>query len=217
MIGGDFSQDERNELSQLGFDNDGIELIEHNIPNINLVKMSLQQINPETGNTFTPQELVQNIQDAINNDNNDDLNISGISNASDDEHDLPDFDDNNLDNSLSMNTTRENNSFMNESIGSIDNQSNGSLHLSDLNDEHEDDQNNSVNTTREDNSFGGKTRKGRKSRKSKKTKKSKKSKKSRKQRGGTCYGNGVGSNNYDPNFSIYSTRELQLFPYKPDN
>jgi hypothetical protein len=37
---------------------------------------------------------------------------------------------------------------------------------------------------------------------------------SRKQRGGTCYGNGVGSNNYDPNFSIYNTRELKLFPYK---
>ena len=34
-------------------------------------------------------------------------------------------------------------------------------------------------------------------------------------RGGTCYGSGVGSNNYDPNFSIYNTRELQLFPYKP--
>ncbi len=39
---------------------------------------------------------------------------------------------------------------------------------------------------------------------------------SRKQRGGVCYGNGVGSNNYDPNFSIHNTRELQLFPYKPN-
>jgi len=37
----------------------------------------------------------------------------------------------------------------------------------------------------------------------------------RKQKGGKCYGNGVGSNNYDPNFSIYNTRETQLFPYKP--
>ena len=40
---------------------------------------------------------------------------------------------------------------------------------------------------------------------------------SRKQRGGTCFGNGVGANNGDPNFSIYNTRELQLFPYKPAN
>ena len=39
----------------------------------------------------------------------------------------------------------------------------------------------------------------------------------RKQRGGLCFGNGVGANSYDPNFSIYNTRELQLFPYKPTN
>ena len=35
-----------------------------------------------------------------------------------------------------------------------------------------------------------------------------------KQRGGTCYGTGVGSNNYDPNYSIYNTNMLKLFPYK---
>lgn len=38
----------------------------------------------------------------------------------------------------------------------------------------------------------------------------------KKQRGGVCYGSGVGANNYDPNFSIYNTRELQLFPYRPN-
>jgi hypothetical protein len=51
-----------------------------------------------------------------------------------------------------------------------------------------------------------KTRKGRKY-----------GRKSRKQRGGMCFGNGVGANNYDPNFSIYNTRELTLFPYRPTN
>jgi hypothetical protein len=40
---------------------------------------------------------------------------------------------------------------------------------------------------------------------------------SRKQRGGTCYGRGVGANTGDPNFSIYNTPALQLFPYKPVN
>ena len=40
---------------------------------------------------------------------------------------------------------------------------------------------------------------------------------SRKQRGGNCFGNGVGANNGDPNFSIYNPRELQLFPYRPAN
>jgi hypothetical protein len=42
----------------------------------------------------------------------------------------------------------------------------------------------------------------------------KKGRKSRKQRGGTCYGNGVGANSYDPNYSIYNTNMLNLFPYK---
>jgi hypothetical protein len=53
----------------------------------------------------------------------------------------------------------------------------------------------------------GKTRKHRKGKKGRTGK--------RGQRGGTCYGNGVGANSYDPNFSIYNTQELQLFPYKP--
>jgi len=37
----------------------------------------------------------------------------------------------------------------------------------------------------------------------------------KKQKGGMCYGSGVGANSYDPNFSIYNTKELQLFPYNP--
>jgi len=51
--------------------------------------------------------------------------------------------------------------------------------------------------------------------KHRKGKKSRKGRGKRGQRGGTCYGRGVGANSYDPNFSIYNTRELQLFPYKP--
>jgi hypothetical protein len=38
---------------------------------------------------------------------------------------------------------------------------------------------------------------------------------SKNKKGGSCYGTGVGANSYDPNFSIFNTRELQLFPYKP--
>lgn len=37
----------------------------------------------------------------------------------------------------------------------------------------------------------------------------------RKQKGGTCYGSGVGANSFDPNFSIYNTNTLKLFPYRP--
>lgn len=62
-----------------------------------------------------------------------------------------------------------------------------------------------------------KKRKGRKTRKLGKKNGRKTGRKSRKQRGGVCYGNGVGANNYDPSFSIYNTRELELFPYRPTN
>ena len=100
-----------------------------------------------------------------------------------------------------------------------DDDSQGSLHLSDLDvSQHSED----GYTTNEDESFvvGGirkrRTMKKRKGRKTRKTGK-KSTRKSRKQRGGMCYGNGVGANSYDPNFSIYNTRELTLFPYKPTN
>lgn len=53
---------------------------------------------------------------------------------------------------------------------------------------------------------GGRRRKGRKSRKTR----------GRKQRGGSLYGTGVGANCFDPNYSIYNTPALSLFPYKPN-
>lgn len=77
--------------------------------------------------------------------------------------------------------------------------------------------------------FGGKKRhrktvrrtmrKNKKHSKSRKTHKTRKHKRkySYKQKGGICYGNGIGANNYDPNFSIYNTQELKLFPYRPTN
>lgn len=42
----------------------------------------------------------------------------------------------------------------------------------------------------------------------------KKSRKNKRLRGGMCFGNGVGANKYDPNYSIYNTNMLKLFPYK---
>jgi len=88
-----------------------------------------------------------------------------------------------------------------------------SLHLSDLGNISRD----SGNTTDEDLSFGfgGKKRKQKSKRKiGKKGKKTLKNKRGKKQRGGTCYGSGVGANNYDPNYSVYNTNMLKLFPYR---
>lgn len=76
-------------------------------------------------------------------------------------------------------------------------------------------------TTEADETYGGKrmikrrTRKLKRKNKNTRKKRTSKRKHRRRQRGGTCYGNGVGANSYDPNYSIYNTRELQLFPYKP--
>ena len=40
--------------------------------------------------------------------------------------------------------------------------------------------------------------------------------KTKKQRGGMRYGTGVGANCFEPNYSIYNTPALTLFPYKPN-
>jgi hypothetical protein len=206
MVGGAFTQEETQQLLGLGFSENDIEILSDTGVGLNIIQMSLNQINPSTGASFTPQELIISVQEANNEINN--LDMSGISNASDDEHDL---DNSNLLDDDSMNTTQESDSQMSNITFNDDySLNNDSLHLSDL----ENSINNSTNTTSEDNSFGGR-------KKSKKTRKGRKvlkhGRKSRKQRGGMCFGNGVGSNNYDPNFSIYNTRELTLFPYRPTN
>jgi hypothetical protein len=180
MYGGAFSDADRNELIQLGFTPDQIEALLENDSNIILVRMALQQINPDTGNVFTPQELIDSMHE--------DMNISGISMNSN--HDLE---------------------YNDELDGN--NMSNDSMHLSELNQTIGSDNN---TTTESFGSLGGKRRKTKKSRKTRKIRKNKRNK-SRNQRGGQCYGRGIGANNYDPNFSIYNTNELQLFPYKPTN
>lgn len=60
-------------------------------------------------------------------------------------------------------------------------------------------------------------KRGKKNRKSRKQnrKSRKQNRTSRKLRGGMRYGTGVGSNCNDPNYSIFNTNLLKLFPYKP--
>jgi hypothetical protein len=60
---------------------------------------------------------------------------------------------------------------------------------------------------------GGKNRRRHSIKKQKVFKKNRRSRKFR-QRGGKCFGNGVGANSYDPNYSIYNTNMLKLFPYR---
>ena len=290
MVGGDFTQEESQQLLDMGFTEDDIEILLNTGVGFNIIQMTRNQVNNATGNNWTPQEIIQSIHEA--NDEINQLDISGISNASEDDHNLDDGQNLNDSYNDSMNTTNEETNLNDSNMFNGINNSQNSLHLSDLN---VSANNGSTNTTMEDDSFGGKkrkTRKGRKGRKyGRKSRKQrggtifsdeqltelgnlgftdaqkkvlaevmseidsnskmilirhnvqqidprtgqvitiqqfmddiadspdvgggKRRRKSRKQRGGVCFGNGVGANNYDPNFSIYNTRELTLFPYNP--
>jgi hypothetical protein len=107
--------------------------------------------------------------------------------------------------SFNMNTSIQNDP---TDLHDMDLDDDNSFHLSDLENNSQDS---GYTTTDEDISFGGKKRKTLRKRKGRKSRKTKK----RKQRGGMCFGKGVGANNFDPNYSIYNTRELGLFPYNP--
>jgi hypothetical protein len=60
----------------------------------------------------------------------------------------------------------------------------------------------------------GKTKKGKKSLKYNRKSRKQRGKQKGKQKGGRCFGNGVGANSYEPNYSIYNTNMLKLFPYR---
>lgn len=173
MFGGDFTQEESQQLLGMGFTQDDIQFLAGtNLENmIGLIQTSLNEINPATGALFTPQELIQSMHEA--NEEINQLDISGISNASEDDHNLDDsYND-------SMNTTSEETNLNDSNVFNGNNNSQDSLHLSDLN---VSDDNGSTNTTMEDDSFGGRKRKTRKGRKGRKH-----GRKSRKQRGGTVF------------------------------
>ena len=179
MVGGTFTPEENQQLLSLGFTQNDIQILSNRGIGINVIQISLNQINPDTGVNFTPQEIINDIQ----NNELHDLDISTIT-------DSPGY---SQDPSL-------------PSPSSPSPSSQGSLHLSDLESTYTDE-------TPMDMSIGG-----RKHKSYGKTKKGKKSlkynRKSRKQKGGRCFGNGVGANSYEPNYSIYNTNMLKLFPYK---
>ena len=225
--GADFSQAQRQELLDLGFTEDHIDTLTQVFPNtdadvvMNLIHTSLGQINNDTGLPNTPQEII----DSLNPDNNEnDLSEIGSENGSDvnnvsvgsfafeneNEDNLSDIDDDNgsqhniSDDSFDLGDDLDNNN-LNNNIDDISEDS-----ISDQGDTTREDSRMSIgelDDDEDDHQNAGRRRKTRKGRKGKKTKK---------QRGGMRYGTGVGSNCFDPNFSIYNTPALTLFPYKPN-
>jgi hypothetical protein len=178
MVGGNFTQEESQELLGMGFTQDNIQVLSNTGVGLNIIQMSLNQINPATGALFTPQELIQSVNEA--NDEIENLNEGEA--VPNQENGVPGAPYIDIPGAPGVNHFEE--------------QGPG-LNMEDL----EPESPRSVTEIE-----GGKTKRRRRKRKT--TKK-------RKQRGGVCFGNGVGANNYDPNFSIYNTRELTLFPYNP--
>ena len=229
--GADFSQAQRQELLDLGFTEDHIDTLTQVFPNtdadvvMNLIHTSLGQINNDTGLPNTPQEII----DSLNPDNNEnDLSEIGSENGSNvnnvsvgsfafENDDLSDIGDDNSQHNISDDSF---DFYPDDDLDNNDNNLNNNI--SDISEDSiVSDQG---DTTREDSDDelyledlqGGIRRKTRKGRKGRKTRKGKKSKKNRKMRGGMRYGTGVGSNCVEPNYSIYNTPTLSLFPYKPN-
>ena len=212
MRGGAFSQNELHQLENQGFTEYQIQTLTDLGVSFNEVMQKINTIMNQGENGFhgnsddlTEQVIIELLNEHIfENPNANDI----IPHADDDNHYIDDDNDLNL---------------------SMDH-SQGSLHLSDLNVTND---SMDANTTLPDESLNGSQMSdismpsnnsenesfaseiGGKKRRRKTHRKNKKGKKSRKQKGGMCYGNGVGANSYDPNFSIYNTRELELFPYRP--
>ena len=173
MKGGDFSQEEKEQLLNIGFTNDQLVHLAE-IASINEIQNRFNSLN---GN-ITPADIAELVTYRL-------LNMGDWQNT------------NNL-----------------NDLSSIHGDDDNTIAIDDISFSSDDtDANTDANTDNEDNNtIGGKKRK---SKKSKKSKKSRKTKKTRKQKGGMCYGTGVGANYNNPNYSIHNTELLELFPYKP--
>ena len=188
MVGGTFTPEENQQLLSLGFTQNDIQVLSNRGIGINVIQISLNQINPDTGVNFTPQEIIHDIQ----NNELHDLDISTIT-------DSPGY---------SQGSFSPGPSSPGPSSPSIS--SPGSLHLSDLESTYTDKTPMDMSIGGRKHKSYGKTKKGKKS-----LKYNRKSRKQRgKQKGGRCFGNGVGANSYEPNYSIYNTNMLKLFPYR---
>lgn len=192
MRGGSFTPDEIQNLKGHGLSDYQLESLEQLGVTFADVTQKMNSISNQgeygfSGNSddMAEQVVTELLNEHIfNNPNTGAMDLDPIPHANDDDHDM-DMDDDEL--NLSQN-------------------SNNSLHLSDLSQ----GSNMSGYTTDESMEWGGKRKRNKKS--SKHIKK-RKGRGSRKQKGGKCFGSGVGSNSNDPNFSVYNTNMLKLFPY----
>jgi hypothetical protein len=180
-------------LLNLGFTEEQIAALQgYGIENMDLITMSLQQNNPQTGANFTPQELMDSLNDVQNEINNmeDDVELlDGVNPPLNEEPNSP----------VQM-----------QMPNNVDQMP--ALAIEDLGPY-------SPRSVTEEPTGGNRRRNKRSVKKRNKRtmkRRNKQNKKTIKRGGGGCFGNGVGANAYDPNYSIFNTRELQLFPYRPN-
>lgn len=207
MKGGAFSQTELQQLQSNGFSEDQIQsLQERNIP-FNEVMERINDLWNQDDDGFhgNSDEFSEQIMNQLLNDQTDENLMDAIPHAQDDIHDM-DLSFNGDDNSLHLSDLNVTQDSMRANTTVADESFNNSQ-LSDISLPSVFSENESIMSE-----TGGKRRR---QKTFKKGKKSKKSRKNKKQKGGRCFGNGVGANNNDPNYSIYNTNMLRIFPYKP--
>jgi len=199
MKGGAFSQEDIRELREEGFTNSQIDSLQDLGVSLNDIMQRVNRITNDYSFHGDPDYMTEQVMVELLNEHIFDGSanqIAAIPHADDDEHDI-------------------------DISGSLDHSfsSQGTMNLNELNISNI--SRDSGYTTSEDRSFdehGGKKR--RRISKKNKTSKGKRrtyrnSKRNKTLKGGMCFGRGVGANSYDPNYSIYNTNMLNLFPYKP--
>jgi hypothetical protein len=191
MKGGALSQGDIQQLRRQGFSTHQIDSLQdlgvslnEIMQKVNMIMNQGSQIDPDY---MTEQVMVELLNEHIFDGSANQL--SDIPHAADDIHDIDIMDD-------SFN-------------------SQGTMNLNELSRNSD-----SGYTTSEDRSlfdeFGGKGRRriSRKNNTRKRRTTRRNSKRNLTLKGGMCFGRGVGANSYDPNYSIYNTNMLKLFPYK---
>jgi hypothetical protein len=195
MKGGSLSQEDIRELKEEGFTTNQIDSLQDLGVSLNNIMQRVNRIRNDPNFHGDPDYMTEQVMVEVLNENIFDSSanqLAAIPHDPDDIHDL-------------------------DISGSLDD-SQGTMNLNELNISNRSDV--SGYTTSEDRSFdefGGKKRR-RFSRKKSRIVKRKTRRNNRRKlnlKGGMCFGKGVGANSYDPNYSIYNTNMLNLFPYKP--
>jgi hypothetical protein len=198
MKGGTLSQEDIRELKEEGFTTNQIDSLQDLGVSLNNIMQRVNRIRNDANFHGDPDYMTEQVMVEVLNENIFDSSANQLAAIPHDPDDIHD-----LDISGSLDDTISSQGTMNLNELNISNRSSDSGY-----------------TTSEDRSFdefGGKKRRrfSRKKTTNKKRRSHRNSKRKLNLKGGMCFGKGVGANSYDPNYSIYNTNMLNLFPYKP--